>query len=52
MAIRLPWRPGARCWPMPAPNPGVTLVDLDLARVDEARRRVPSLGHDRGFDGP
>ena len=33
-------------------EPGVTLVDLDLARVDEARRRVPSLGHDRGFDGP
>lgn len=33
-------------------EPGVTLVDLDLARVDEARRRVPSLSHDRGFDGP
>jgi predicted amidohydrolase len=31
---------------------GVTLVDLDLSRVDEARRRVPSLLHDRDFDGP
>jgi predicted amidohydrolase len=31
---------------------GVTFVDLDLARVDEARHRVPSLGHDRKFDGP
>jgi predicted amidohydrolase len=33
-------------------EPGVTLVDLDLSRVDEARRRVPSLSHDRSFDGP
>ena len=33
-------------------EPGVTLVDLDLARVDDARRRVPSLRHDRDFDGP
>jgi deaminated glutathione amidase len=33
-------------------EPGVTLVDLDLARVAEARGRVPSLAHDRGFDGP
>ncbi len=33
-------------------EPGVTLVDLDLARVAEARHRVPSLSHDRGFDGP
>jgi predicted amidohydrolase len=33
-------------------EPGVTLFDLDLTRVDEARRRVPSLDHDRGFDGP
>lgn len=31
---------------------GVTFVDLDLARVAEARHRVPSLGHDRVFDGP
>jgi deaminated glutathione amidase len=33
-------------------EPGVTLVDLDLASVDVARSRVPSLTHDRGFDGP
>lgn len=33
-------------------DPGVTLVDLDLAEVDRARGRVPSLTHDRGFDGP
>lgn len=33
-------------------EPGVTLVDLDLAKVEEARRRIPSLSHDRGFDGP
>jgi deaminated glutathione amidase len=30
----------------------VTLVDLDLAQVDVARGRVPSLYHDRSFDGP
>ena len=33
-------------------EPGVTLVDLDLAEVAKARGRVPSLTHDRGFDGP
>lgn len=33
-------------------EPGVTLVDLDLAAVAEARARVPSLTHDREFDGP
>lgn len=33
-------------------EPGVTLVDLDLEKVEEARRRVPSLTHDREFDGP
>lgn len=32
--------------------PGVTLVDLDLQAVDDARRRVPSLTHDRPFEGP
>uniref|UniRef100_UPI00286D50EC carbon-nitrogen hydrolase family protein n=1 Tax=Tabrizicola sp. TaxID=2005166 RepID=UPI00286D50EC len=31
---------------------GVTLVDIDLAQVAEARRRIPSLAHDRSFDGP
>jgi predicted amidohydrolase len=33
-------------------EPGVTIVDLDLAKVAEARSRVPSLTHDRSFDGP
>ena len=33
-------------------EPGVTLVDLDLSQGTEARRRVPALVHDRGFDGP
>lgn len=33
-------------------EPGVTFVDLDLSQVDQARGRVPSLSHDRGFDGP
>jgi deaminated glutathione amidase len=33
-------------------EPGVTLVDLELAKVAEARGRVPSLSHDRSFDGP
>ena len=33
-------------------EPGVTLVDLDLTEVAKARGRVPSLSHDRGFDGP
>ena len=32
--------------------PGVTLVDLDLAQVTEARRRVPQLRHDRDFALP
>ena len=31
---------------------GVTFVDLDLSKVAKARARVPSLSHDRGFDGP
>ena len=33
-------------------GPGVTLVDLDLADVDKARARVPSLSHDRPWTGP
>jgi len=33
-------------------DPGVTLVDLDLAEVARARGRVPSLSHDRDFEGP
>jgi len=31
---------------------GVTLVDLDLADVDKARTRLPSLNHDRPYKGP
>jgi predicted amidohydrolase len=27
--------------------PGVAVADLNLARVDEVRRRLPSLAHDR-----
>jgi predicted amidohydrolase len=33
-------------------DPGVTLVDIDLTQVADARGRVPSLQHDRGFDAP
>ena len=33
-------------------DPGVTLVDIDLTQVTDARGRVPSLQHDRGFDAP
>ncbi len=32
--------------------PGVTFGDTNLAEVVRARARVPSLIHDRGFDGP
>lgn len=31
---------------------GVSLVDLDLSQVAEARRRVPALHHDAAFGGP
>lgn len=31
---------------------GHIIADLDLSKVAEARRMVPSLGHDRMFDGP
>ncbi|MET4102978.1 putative amidohydrolase [Roseovarius sp. MBR-78] len=31
---------------------GIITVDLDLSQVAQARRRVPSLRHDRDFDGP
>lgn len=33
-------------------EPGLFCVDIDLAQVAEARRRVPSLTHDRSFLGP
>jgi predicted amidohydrolase len=32
--------------------PGVTFVDIDITEVQRARARVPSIHHDRGFDGP
>ncbi len=32
--------------------PGVTLVDIDRAAVAAARARIPSLAHDRPFEGP
>ena len=31
---------------------GVTLAEIDLAAVAKARHRVPSLTHDREFEGP
>jgi predicted amidohydrolase len=31
---------------------GIVMVDLDLSEVAQARKRVPSLRHDREFDGP
>lgn len=33
-------------------EPGITLAEIDLAEVDRARARVPSLAHDRAFAGP
>lgn len=33
-------------------EPGVTLVEIDLAEVARARSRVPALTHDRDFTGP
>ena len=33
-------------------EPGVTFVELDLAKVAQARARVPALTHDRAFSGP
>lgn len=33
-------------------TPGVTIVQLDLDAVDRARSRIPSLTHDRPFEGP
>lgn len=33
-------------------EPGVTFAEIDLAEVDRARGRVPSLTHDRDFVGP
>jgi len=33
-------------------EPGVVLVEIDTARIAEARARVPSLGYDRDFALP
>jgi predicted amidohydrolase len=33
-------------------DPGIVMVDLDMSEVEKARGRVPSLRHDRPFDGP
>jgi predicted amidohydrolase len=33
-------------------EPGLTVIEIDLAQVDKARGRVPSLVHDRPFGGP
>lgn len=33
-------------------DPGVVFAEIDLAEVARARARVPSLSHDRPFDGP
>lgn len=33
-------------------GPGVVMAEIDLDAVDEARRKVPSLGHDRPFGSP
>lgn len=32
--------------------PGVSVLDLDLSQVDDVRRRLPSLSHDRSYQGP
>ncbi|MCR9176538.1 MAG: carbon-nitrogen hydrolase family protein [Alphaproteobacteria bacterium] len=31
---------------------GVTLAEIDLSEVEKARAKVPSLTHDRSYDGP
>jgi predicted amidohydrolase len=33
-------------------EPAVILAEIDPARVAEARRMIPALGHDRVFDPP
>lgn len=33
-------------------EPGVYFAELDLSLVDDCRRRLPSLTHDRNFKGP
>jgi len=31
---------------------GVILAEIDMAKVAQARKRIPALDHDRDFDGP
>ena len=33
-------------------EPGIVYADINLAEVERARRRIPSLTHDRKFKGP
>lgn len=33
-------------------EPGFVIAEVDSARVEEARRMIPALQHDRGFTGP
>jgi predicted amidohydrolase len=33
-------------------EPGVVFAQIDLDQVEQARKRIPSLTHDRGFSGP
>ncbi|WP_108813354.1 carbon-nitrogen hydrolase family protein [Loktanella sp. Alg231-35] len=33
-------------------DPGIALVDLDLAEVAQSRQRIAALNHDRPFEGP
>lgn len=33
-------------------KPGVYFADLDLSKVDDCRRRLPSLSHGRSFESP
>ncbi|WP_039018480.1 carbon-nitrogen hydrolase family protein [Halocynthiibacter namhaensis] len=33
-------------------DPGVTMVDLDMSKISDARGRIPTLSHDRNFERP
>ncbi|MDR3497703.1 MAG: carbon-nitrogen hydrolase family protein [Parvibaculum sp.] len=33
-------------------EPGIVMAEIDPAKIDEARGRVPSLQHDKNFDAP
>jgi predicted amidohydrolase len=33
-------------------EPGVVFAQIDLDQVEQARKRIPSLTHDRGFSDP